>query len=414
MSITKKRWWILLASCLINLCLGSIYAWSVFASPMAEHLSTVTNLTLTSGDLAIVYTVANSVGPITMITGGWFNDRFGPNKVILIGGLMFAAGMFFSGFATSIGFLIVTYGLMTGLGLGMTYGCTISSCVKYFPDRRGLIGGITTAVYGMGSVILPPIITTLVRVSDAPMAFRYIGIVFGVIIVICSFFIHKCPDGFAPEGWTPSAASNGAASADMDWRQMLRTPVFYIMIVLLTCGAFSGMMIISQASAVATGMIGMTTVAAGAAVSVLALFNTTGRIAAGYLSDKIGRINTLMLACVVSTLGLLCLFFCREGSYILFYIGISVIGICFGSFMGVFPGFTADQFGLLHNSVNYGIMFIGFALAGFFGPTAMRNIYSATGSYRQAFLVACGLSMVGVILSFLYRWSIRKFQHTSK
>lgn len=414
MSITKKRWWILLASCLINLCLGSIYAWSVFASPMAEHLSTVTNLTLTSGDLAIVYTVANSVGPITMITGGWFNDRFGPNKVILIGGLMFAAGMFFSGFATSIGFLIVTYGLMTGLGLGMTYGCTISSCVKYFPDRRGLIGGITTAVYGMGSVILPPIITTLVRVSDAPMAFRYIGIVFGVIIVICSFFIHKCPDGFAPEGWTPSAASNGAASADMDWRQMLRTPVFYIMIVLLTCGAFSGMMIISQASAVATGMIGMTTVAAGAAVSVLALFNTTGRIAAGYLSDKIGRINTLMLACVVSTLGLLCLFFCREGSYILFYIGISVIGICFGSFMGVFPGFTADQFGLRHNSVNYGIMFIGFALAGFFGPTAMRNIYSATGSYRQAFLVACGLSMVGVILSFLYRWSIRKFQHTSK
>lgn len=414
MSITKKHWWILLASCLINLCLGSIYAWSVFASPMAEHLSTVTNLTLTSGDLAIVYTVANSVGPITMITGGWFNDRFGPNKVILIGGLMFAAGMFFSGFATSIGFLIVTYGLMTGLGLGMTYGCTISSCVKYFPDRRGLIGGITTAVYGMGSVILPPIITTLVRVSDAPMAFRYIGIVFGVIIVICSFFIHKCPDGFAPEGWTPSAASNGAASADMDWRQMLRTPVFYIMIVLLTCGAFSGMMIISQASAVATGMIGMTTVAAGAAVSVLALFNTTGRIAAGYLSDKIGRINTLMLACVVSTLGLLCLFFCREGSYILFYIGISVIGICFGSFMGVFPGFTADQFGLRHNSVNYGIMFIGFALAGFFGPTAMRNIYSATGSYRQAFLVACGLSMVGVILSFLYRWSIRKFQHTSK
>ena len=299
MSVAKKRWWILLASCLVNLCLGSIYAWSVFASPMAEHLSTVTGLTLTSGDLAIVYTVANSVGPITMISGGWFNDRFGPNKVILVGGLTFAAGMFLSGFAASIGFLIVTYGLLTGLGLGMTYGCTISSCVKYFPDKRGLIGGITTAVYGMGSVILPPIVTALVRMSDAAAAFRYIGIVFGVIITVCSFFIHKCPDGFAPEGWTPPA-SGGAHAADMDWRQMMRTPVFYIMIILLTCGAFSGMMIISQASAVATGMIGMTSAAAGAAVSVLALFNTAGRIAAGYLSDKIGRINTLTLTCVNS------------------------------------------------------------------------------------------------------------------
>ena len=414
MSVSKKRWWILLASCLVNLCLGSIYAWSVFASPMAEHLSTVTGLALTSGDLAIVYTVANSVGPITMISGGWFNDRFGPNKVILVGGLMFAAGMFLSGFAASIGFLIVTYGLLTGLGLGMTYGCTISSCVKYFPDKRGLIGGITTAVYGMGSVILPPIVTALVRVSDAAAAFRYIGIVFGVIITVCSFFIHKCPDGFVPEVWTPPVSSGGAHAADMDWRQMMRTPVFYIMIILLTCGAFSGMMIISQASAVATGMIGMTAAAAGAAVSVLALFNTAGRIAAGYLSDKIGRINTLTLACVISILGLLCLFLCHEGSYLFFYVGISVVGVCFGAFMGVFPGFTADQFGPRHNSVNYGIMFIGFALAGFFGPTAMRNIYSASGSYQQAFLAACALSLAGVLLTFLYRWAARKGQCAAK
>ena len=201
MSVAKKRWWILLASCLVNLCLGSIYAWSVFASPMAEHLSTVTGLTLTSGDLAIVYTVANSVGPITMISGGWFNDRFGPTKVILVGGLMFAAGMFLSGFAASIGFLIVTYGLLTGLGLGMTYGCTISSCVKYFPDKRGLIGGITTAVYGMGSVILPPIVTALVRMYDAAAAFRYIGIVFGVIITVCPQVPRRiCAGGVAPAG----------------------------------------------------------------------------------------------------------------------------------------------------------------------------------------------------------------------
>ena len=92
----KKRWFILAACCLVNLCLGSIYAWSVFAQPMAEHLTAMTGRTLTTGDLAIVYTIANSVGPVTMISGGWFNDRFGPQKVILVGGIMFSVGMILS------------------------------------------------------------------------------------------------------------------------------------------------------------------------------------------------------------------------------------------------------------------------------------------------------------------------------
>ena len=106
---TKKRRYILVTCCLANLCLGSVYAWSVFASPMAEYLSQINGINITTGDLAIVYTIANSVGPITMISGGWFNDRFGPKIVLLVGGVMFGLGMFLSGFATSIGYLIFTY-----------------------------------------------------------------------------------------------------------------------------------------------------------------------------------------------------------------------------------------------------------------------------------------------------------------
>lgn len=403
MSLTKKRWRVLAACCLINVCLGSIYTWSVFAAPMAEHLSRLTGRALTSGDLAIAYTVANSVGPITMISGGWFNDHFGPRNVILAGGLMFSLGMFLSGFAANVGHLIVSYGLLTGLGLGMTYGCTISSCVKFFPDRRGMIGGITTAVYGIGSVILPPIVTAIVEVSDAATAFRYTGIVFCAVILCCAMQIEKCPDGFIPEGWTPPAGSSSSGTSDLDWKGMLSSRVFYVMITLLTCGAFSGMMIISQASAVARDMVGMSALAASSAVSVLALFNTAGRIAAGYLSDRIGRINTLTAACAGSMAGLLLLFFCGEGSFLRFYIGVSIVGLCFGAFMGVFPGFTADQFGPRHNSVNYGIMFIGFAVAGYFGPTVMRGIYQTLHSYQPAFLAAAFLSLAGLGLSVLFR-----------
>ncbi len=189
----------------------------------------------------------------------------------------------------------------------------------------------------------------------------------------------------------------------MDWKEMLKTPVFYVMMLLLMMGAFSGMMITSQTSAVAQNMIGMTAVAASTAVSVLALFNAGGRVIAGYISDKIGRINTLTITCAVSIIGLASLYMSGTGSMATFYIGISVVGLCFGAIMGVFPGFTADQFGARNNSVNYGIMFVGFALAGYFGPQIMSSIYGQTGQYQNAFLIACGLNVVGVILTFVYR-----------
>lgn len=142
MNYTKKRWFILFVVCLANLCLGSIYTWSVFAAPMAEYLSGILGKTLTSADLAIVYTIANSVGPITMISGGWVNDKFGPKKVLFVGGMMWGLVMLLSGFATSVGFLIVSYALIGGLGLGMAYGTAISSCIKFFPDKSGLVGSI--------------------------------------------------------------------------------------------------------------------------------------------------------------------------------------------------------------------------------------------------------------------------------
>ena len=408
MNLDKKRWIILVAGCFINLCLGSIYAWSVFSGAMAEYFNSTMSMKVTPGDLAIVYTIANAVGPITMIFGGWFNDKIGPKKVILVGGVMWGLGMFLSGFATSIGFLVVTYGLIGGLGLGMAYGSTISTCIKFFPDKRGLVGGITTAVYGMSSVILPPIVTLVVKSTDATVAFKIVGIVFMVLIAVSCMFLEQCPDGYKPEGWEPAVGPTGSAPVNKNWKGMLSTPVFYLMLLLLTCGAFTGMMIISQAAAVAQNMIDMDAVAASLTVSMLALFNALGRIVAGTLSDKLGRINTLMIACIIAVIGLLCLFNSGEGNVALFYVGLSVVGVSFGSFMGVYPGFTADQFGPKNNSVNYGIMFIGFALAGYFGPQIMRNTFQATGEYRNAFIYAMIFAVAGVILTFIYRIFAKK------
>jgi len=405
-SLDKKRWWVLIASSLINLCIGSIYAWSVFAAPLAARLSGLLGTTLTAADLAIVFTVANSIGPITMISGGYITDKLGgPRAVILIGGSMFGVGMLLTGFATTLTQVIITYGLLVGLGLGMAYGCTINNTVKFFPDKRGLVGGIATATYGLSSVLIPPVANALNNSVGVSMSFVILGIAFLVIIVTCSMFIIKCPADYVPEGFVPKVAAvpGKVQTADKNWKQMLADPVFYIMIIMLTCGAFSGLMITSQASPMSQRMAGMTVGMAATAVSVLALFNAAGRIVAGTLSDRFGRVTVLRGAFVLEIIGLAMLLMTGEGDTFMFMAAVSVIGICFGALMGVYPGFTADQFGVRNNSVNYGIMFIGFAVAGYFGPSTCGRILGSTGSYGTAFIVSAVLAVVGIALSFLYR-----------
>ena len=183
---------------------------------------------------------------------------------------------------------------------------------------------------------------------------------------------------------------------------MLSDKIFYVMILMLLCGAFSGLTAVSQASPIAQRMIGMNPAAAALAVSILALFNAAGRILSGIISDRIGYVRTFLGVFAAAVVALLLLFSCAEGTILRFYLGISLLGFCFGSFMGVYPSFTARQYGAKNNSVNYGIMFIGFAVAGYFGPTIMAAVYNRSGSYKNAFLIAIGLSVLGFALTLLY------------
>jgi MFS family permease len=291
--------------------------------------------------------------------------------------------------------------------MGMVYGCTVSNTVKFFPDHRGLAGGLSTASYGISSVIVPPIANSLIQSFGVTATFKIIGIFIILLISIMTFFIIPCPSGFMPEGWNPVGAAAVKGGKDKNWRGILLDPVFYMMILILCCGAFPGLMVISQVSPIARRMIGMTVIAATATVSALALLNTCGRIIAGFLSDKFGFVKTLSGIFFLSIVGLLLLYFSGTGTILCFYTGIAAVGLAFGSIMGVFPAFTAFQFGTKNNSMNYGIMFTGFAVAGLFGPTIMSHIYSLSGSYRPAFFIAICLSVLGIVLSVIYEVYVR-------
>lgn len=412
--LTKKRWMVLIASCVINLCIGVLYTWSVFAGPMAEYITQTTGIALTAADLSIVFSVGNSTGFITMIGGGFLNQKIGPRWVIFTGGILFGLGFVICGLSNSIGLLIVGYGLFSGLAMGLAYGCTISNSVKFFPDKAGLVGGITTASYGISSVILPPVANMLINAFGVSKAFIFLGVFIIIAVGIFSQFIIKCPNGFLPEGY--AAKENKTFERDLvedkNWKEMLRMPAFYIMIIMLFFGAVLGMMIISQASNIAQTMIGMTAAEAAIIVSVLALFNTFGRIFAGMISDRIGCINTLSCVYVAAVAAMGILYMSAGGSAVLFYIGVCLTGACFGALMGVYPGFTAGRFGARYSSVNYGIMFIGFNVAGLLGPIIVSIVFGKTGIYQPIFIIALVFAVIGLILSIAFRnLSVKKTEN---
>ena len=398
--LTKKRWLILITSCLINLCIGSMYAWSSLSAPMAQELN---------ANLASVFSTANAVSFITMIIGGLLNDKYGPRWIIFTGGLMFGVGMFASGYAQSVTHLILSYGLCLGFGMSMIYGCTISNTIKFFPDKRGMVGGMATASYGISSVIFAPLADWICSFVGARMTFKILGTVFLIVICAGAFLISKCPAGFVPEGYIPPAQSASKKVADKTPIEMLKTPVFYVMLIMLTCGGTFGLMIISSAKGLALGMTSASASTATLFVSLLCLFNTAGRLVAGTLSDKLGRINTLTAALFMAMAGLATLYICAfTHSVVLFAIGVMLIGICFGTFMGVFPGFCTDQFGTKYNTVNYGIMWIGFSAAGIVGPSVLTAMHKATGSYQGAFLIALAMALLGLALTVIYRKMVKK------
>ena len=406
--LTRRRWLILAVICLINLCAGSIYAWSVLASAAAAHFTAELGTIVTPGDLAVAFGVANAVGPIPMILGGAVNDRFGPRAVIMGGGLLIGLGLVLCGMAASPSSITLAYGGCFGLGLGLTYGACITTAIRYFPDRRGMAGGIVTAAYGMSSVLVPPVAQQLIEAVGIMNTFMVLGCVFGAVIMTGALACRRCPPDFVPVGMQQVRSAQTVSGKT--WREMLASPIFYPMIVLLLCGALSGMMIISQAASIAKNNIGMGPAAAAAAVSVIALFNMAGRLAAGMLSDRLGRLAVLMTALVLSACGLGVLMTAGTGDNAAFYLGCVLVGLSFGAFMAIYPGFTADRFGTAHTSVNYGIMFCGFAAAGFGGPTLMREMQAAGMDFAACCMMALGFCVVGLMTALVCRIMMKKSQ----
>lgn len=388
-SLKHKRWQVLAASVSINFCLGTYYAWSIFAAGYMDLFQ------WPADKLTIVFILSALLGPVSMTIGGKMMDKYGVRVVILLASILYSAGNFFCGVIESLAVLYVVYPATVTLGMSTVFNCTVNNSIKFFPEHRGLVSGVVTTSIGGATIFIAPLVQMLIHIFHVQMTFRIIGIASMVIMIAASLFIRQAPE---QEGL--SVPHRKVRSVDKNWKEMLKTPLFYALVLMFLAGATAGMMIASQLAIMAQGIVKVTVAAAAVAVSVFSFMNAAGRVTYGILADRIGWRNVLIIMFLAILAGEALLITSGYGTWIRFLIGISMVGICYGGFIGIYPAITAENFGTKNQGTNYGIMFWGFAIGGLVGPqltVSLGNVGS--NPYIGGFIAAFVIAAIGLVIS---------------
>ncbi len=399
---TKGRWGLVAAALLLQFSIGAVYAWSVFGkalqSPDAFGLSKV--------EASLPFTVTIAMIFIGAYLGGRWQDRKGPRTVALTGGVIYAVGIILASFvsgADQLWLLILSYGVISGFGLGLAYIVPIAMLLKWFPDKRGLITGLAVGGFGFGAVLTSPVAQALIeRNRDVPTrAFLPLGIAYLIMSLVGASFFRNPPAGYSVPGWTP-AASTAASRSTHDYTQgeALRTPQWYLLTAILTLNVAAGIALISQAAAAAADIAGYSTAAAASVVGIWAIFNGAGRVVWAAASDKVGRMPAF--AAMLGLQGVCFLLLPHAANAALFFLLGAIIYLCYGGGFGTMPATAGDFFGVKFAGAIYGLMLIGWSLGGVLGPQLAAALASG-GAYTRAYTAIGVLALAAVALTFLTR-----------
>jgi MFS transporter, OFA family, oxalate/formate antiporter len=381
-----NRWLPVVGGILMNLALGSLYAWSVFVLPLEREFG------WRRADTSWVYTIAIVTFALTFVAAGRIQDLKGPKICAFLGGLLVSGGFFLSSYTSSLLFLYVAFGVVVGLGNGFGYATPIPVASKWFPDKRGLVVGLMVGGYGAGSALLGPLAIRLISSVGWRPRFQILGVVFFVMTMIGTALLRNPPAGYRPPNWQPP--SGIVASVDYRTAEMLATPTFYLMWVAYCLGTTAGQMAISQLVPFA-GSAGLGGLAATLVLPVSALGNAGGRILSGWMSDRFGRLPTLKTMILISAAAMPALVLWREQPA-LFFILVAVVYWCYGTQLSVFASTTADFYGTRSLGLNYGVLFTAWGAAGILGPAIAGRAFDRFGDYRVAFFSAGVLALVAL------------------
>jgi len=393
------------AAVAMQVLLCVLYAWSVFRGPLAQLYG------WTKSDTIAPYRYSLLLFAAGMIVAGFWQDRKGPRVVASAGGLLLGTGCLLAAWIgnTPAG-LVFAYGVVAGLGVGFAYVTPIATCIKWFPDKRGMIVGLAVMGFGAGPLVFGPLLERLIGADPAqfattlPRTFMILAVIFYVGVIGTAQLYRVPPAGWRPEGWTPPTSA-ARARTDASPREMLSTWQFYALWALYFLGTSVGLTAIGEATPLIQEMAKSAAVSAGTALGVMSVFNGLGRLGWGAFSDRWGRKTAVLGMCVMSTVA--CLVFLRQATgFWQLLAGLCLVAFAYGGYLALMPSLTADYYGPKHVGANYGLLFTAWGLCGFLVPGYFARIMDRAkaagdlaGGYNQVYLTLAGLACVGGIVA---------------
>lgn len=420
-----NRWLVVVGAILIQLCLGAIYAWSVFTKKLAAPDG---GYEFTATQTQWIFSAGLATFAIVMLFAGRWQARVGPRRVAVVGGLVLGAGYMLGGLlGTSFAIQLVCVGIIGGGGIGLAYVVPIAVGVKWFPDKKGMITGLAVAGFGFGATIWVKLAgswfggllntTNVFGLPGVQSVFFIYGVAFLVLVLLGSLVMVNPPAGWKPAGWNPIAGPGGpVAGGSMDYTtsQMMATPQYWGLLLMFIGSAMAGLMVIGciqlfgvdslQANHVVTDGARAGAIA-GTAMAWYAILNGLGRIIWGAASDRIGRKTALFVMCLIQ--GAMMLLFFRVGStQIGLIVGACIIGFNFGGNFALFPAATADFFGNKNVGSNYPWVFLAYGIAGIVGPQIagyFKDTATGIDAWKAPFLIAGVACLVAAALGLVLR-----------
>jgi OFA family oxalate/formate antiporter-like MFS transporter len=389
---TISRWWRLVGALLMTLALGTLYAWSVFVTPLENEFG------WKRAQTSNIFTIAAVMFAISLLLAGRLQDRFGPFWMAITGGTLVSLGFFLCAYTTSLHYFFLCYGVLGGIGNGFGYATVVPVMAKWFPDKRGLAIGLALAGYGGGSAIFGPVANLVLFPHFGwRTACMILGGIFLMMTVVGSFLLKNPPEGYRPRLSMPAPSSRATVSHhQFTPGEVLRTPAFYLMWVGFGLGSSAGLLIISQLVPFARSQ-GIPGVAlATMTLAVGAIGNVSGRILSGWLSDVLGRLNTLRVVLAISTVAIPVMYWAGAHMFAV-YLMVFIVYFCYGAQGAVNPATVADFWGTRYAGTNYGLLFTAWGVAGIIGPTIGGVLFDKYKNYEAAFYAAAILAAIAFV-----------------
>ncbi|MFB6327784.1 OFA family MFS transporter [Pantoea deleyi] len=386
-SYQRSRWLTLFGTVITQFALGSVYTWSLFNGQLSQKLDApISQVAFSFGLLSLGLAIASSLA-------GKLQERFGVRRVTMGAGVLMALGFWLTSQADNLMMLYFSAGLLVGLADGAGYLMTLSNCVKWFPERKGMISACAIGAYGLGSLGFKFICGALLATVGLEQTFMIWGVIAMSMIILGALLMRDAP----VQEKSPRQQGQQPAR-DYTLAESVRMPQYWMLALMFLTACMSGLYVIGVAKDIGEGLVHLSTQSAASAVTVIAIANLSGRLVLGVLSDKMLRIRVISLAQIVSLIGMSVLLFTRMNE-VTFFLSLACVAFSFGGTITVFPSLVSDFFGLNNLTKNYGLLYLGFGIGSVLGSL----VASLFGGFTVTFSLIMTLLVISLFLSLTIR-----------